>query len=133
MGKAVKDIILDTHTLLWWLFNDDHLSAGARKMIADPERSVWVSAASPWGIATKFRLGKLPEAGDLVQKLPGYMRQARFLELPISIEHSLRAGGLAGPHRDPFDRMLIAQSLITGNPVVTIDPVFREYGVKTIW
>lgn len=129
----MKNLLLDTHALLWWLFDDAHLSAGAREMIASPEHCVWVSAASAWEIATKTRLGKLPEAGDLARKLPAYLRQARFLELPISIEHSLRAGGLPGPHRDPFDRMLIAQSVITGYPVVTIDPVFRGYGVKTIW
>lgn len=129
----MKNLLLDTHALLWWLFDDAHLSAGARAMIAAPEHCLWVSAASAWEIATKTRLGKLPEAEDLARKLPAYLRQARFLELPISVEHSLRAGGLPGPHRDPFDRMLIAQSLITGYPVVTIDPVFRGYGVKTIW
>ena len=129
----MNDIILDTHALLWWLFNDAHLPAEARDIIAAPERSVWVSAASAWEIATKHRIGKLAEAGDLAQKLPSYLRQARFLELPITIEQSLRAGGLPGPHRDPFDRMIIAQSLLSGYPVVTIDPVFRNYGVKTIW
>lgn len=129
----MKNLLLDTHALLWWLFDDAHLSAGAREMIAAPEHCLWVSAASAWEIATKTRLGKLPEAEDLARKLPAYLRQARFLELPISIEHSLRAGGLPGPHRDPFDRMLIAQSFITGYPVVTIDPVFHSYGVKTIW
>ena len=129
----MTDLLLDTHALLWWLFDDTRLSAKARKAIAAPEHRIWVSAASAWEIATKARLGKLPEAGDIPQKLPHYLRPARFLELPISIEHSLRAGALPGPHRDPFDRMLIAQSFSAGYPVVTIDPVFREYDAKVLW
>ena len=129
----MTDLLLDTHALLWWLFDDTRLSAKARQAIAAPEHRIWVSAASAWEIATKARLGKLEEAGDVPQKLPHYLRQARFLELPISIEQSLRAGTLPGPHRDPFDRMLIAQSFSTGYPVVTIDPVFREYGAKVLW
>lgn len=130
---TVTDLLLDTHALLWWLFDDDHLSPAAREAIAAPEHRIWVSAASAWEIATKARLGKLSEAGDVPQRLPHYLRRARFLELPISIEQSLRAGTLPGPHRDPFDRMLMAQALITGYPLVTLDPIFNEYGIRTIW
>lgn len=130
---SLSELILDTHALLWWLFDDPHLSECARQAIADPERRIWVSAASAWEIATKARLGKLPEAGDVPHRLPHYLRKARFLELPITIEQSLRAGSLPGPHRDPFDRMLIAQSFITGYPVVTVDPVFRDYGTQVLW
>lgn len=132
MGK-MKDLLLDTHALLWWLFDDPRLSDVARENIAAPEHKVWVSAASAWEIATKTRIGKLPEAGDVTEKLPVYLRRARFLELPVTVAHALKAGGLPGPHRDPFDRMLIAQSFLNGFPVVTIDPVFREYGVGTLW
>lgn len=130
---AVTDLILDIHALLWWLFDDERLSATARNTIAAPEHRIWVSAASAWEIATKSRLGKLPDVGDVPQRLPHYLRHARFLELPVSIEQSLRAGTLPGPHRDPFDRMLMAQSFVTDYPVVTIDPLFRDYGVKTVW
>lgn len=132
MGK-MKDLLLDTHALLWWLFDDPRLSDVARENIAAPENKVWVSAASAWEIATKARLGKLPEAGDVAEKLPVYLRRARFLELPVTVAHALKAGGLPGPHRDPFDRMFIAQSFLSGFPVVTIDPVFRDYGVVTLW
>jgi PIN domain nuclease of toxin-antitoxin system len=132
MGK-MKDLLLDTHALLWWLFDDPRLSDVARENIAAPEHKVWVSAASAWEIATKTRLGKLPEAGDVAEKLPVYLRRARFLELPVTVAHALKAGGLPGPHRDPFDRMLIAQSFLSGFPVVTIDPVFSDYGVGTLW
>lgn len=130
---GVTDCMLDTHTLLWWLFDDPKLSSAARQVIANPEHRIWVSAASAWEIATKARLGKLPEAGDVPIRLDDYLRKARFSELSITIHHSLRAGALPGPHRDPFDRMLMAQSLATGYPIITIDPVFAEYGVSVLW
>ncbi|MBI5816236.1 MAG: type II toxin-antitoxin system VapC family toxin [Nitrospinae bacterium] len=129
----MNGLILDTHALLWWLFGDERLSKKAHGAIADPDHVIWVSAASAWEISTKARLGKLPEAGDVPQKLSYYLRQARFLELGVTVEHGVAAGALPGPHRDPFDRMLIAQSIITNCPVVTSDPMFREYGAKVIW
>ena len=125
--------LLDTHALLWWLFDDPKLSAKAAEVIAEPENEILVSAASAWEISTKYRLGKLPEAGDVAQRLPMYVRKARFTELLISIEHAQVAGGLPGPHRDPVDRMLIAQAKLLDIPVVTIDPVFRDYGVTVKW
>lgn len=129
----MNDLLLDTHALLWWMFDDERLSRSAREAIADPDRRIWVSAASAWEIATKARLGKLPLAGDLPERLPIYLRKSRFVDLPISLEHGLAAGNLPGPHRDPFDRMLIAQSFATGYPVVTTDPAFQQYGVKIVW
>jgi PIN domain nuclease of toxin-antitoxin system len=129
---AVK-LLLDTHAVLWWLFDDPQLSDSARKAIATAGNQILVSSASAWEIATKYRIGKLPEVGDIVEKLPQYLRKARFEILPISLEHALKAGLLPGPHRDPFDRMLMAQSDIEKIPVVTVDPVFTQYGVRVIW
>jgi len=126
-------VLLDTHALLWWLFDDPKLSAPARAAIAAPESRVLVSAASGWEIATKHRLGKLPEAGDVPQELAAYVRRARFVVLDVTLEHALAAGALPGPHRDPFDRMLMAQARLEGVPVVTRDPAFREYGVPVLW
>jgi len=125
--------LLDTHALLWWLFDDPHLSTPARDCIANAENEILVSAASAWEIATKHRIGKLPEAGDIVRLLPMYLRQARFAELSVSVDDSLLAGSLPGPHKDPFDRMLIAQARLRSLPVLSIDPVFREYGVTVVW
>ena len=125
--------LLDTHTLLWWVFDDPKLSTPARETIAEPEHDILVSAASAWEIATKYRIGKLPEAGDIVQRLPAYIRRARFTTLDISVEHALLAGNLPGPHRDPFDRMLMAQARLLNMPLVTTDPVFRDYGIQVIW
>ncbi len=129
----MNDLLLDTHALLWWWFDDKQLSTPARAAIAEPRNRIWVSAASGWEIATKHRLGKLPEAAEIVVRFSRYLRQARFIELPISIEHSLKAGALPGPHRDPFDRMLIAQHFVTRYPVVTRDAVFRDYGAAIVW
>ena len=125
--------LLDTHALLWWLWDDSQLSSLARKVIADPTHEILVSSASAWEISTKHRLGRLPEAGDVATRLPYYIRKAKFSVLPISLEHALAAGALPGPHKDPFDRMLIAKAQLEKLPVVTIDPVFREYGVIVIW
>ncbi len=126
-------VLLDTHTLLWWLFDDSRLPASCRRVIADPDQVVFVSAASAWEIATKHRLGKLPEAGDVPERLPHYLRAARFAPLDITVAHAIAAGALPGPHRDPFDRMLIAQAREEGMTVATSDPVFRDYGVPVVW
>ncbi|HJX74636.1 MAG TPA: type II toxin-antitoxin system VapC family toxin [Candidatus Deferrimicrobiaceae bacterium] len=126
-------VLLDTHVLLWWLFDDLGLSASARALIADPGNAVLVSSASAWEIATKRRLGKLPEAEEAVENLPRLLREARIEFMPITVEHALAAGALPGPHRDPFDRMLIAQSRIENLPVVTADPVFAQYSVPVLW
>ena len=125
--------LLDTHALLWWLFDDPKLSSTARDLIAGAENEILVSAASAWEISTKYRIGKLPEAGDIVRALPMYMRKARFTELGVSVDAGLLAGNLPGPHKDPFDRMLIAQARLNSLPILTIDPVFREYGVAVLW
>ena len=80
--------LLDTHTLLWWLFDDPKLSPRARTTIAAPENEILVSAASAWEIATKYRIGKLPEAGDIVSQFSLYLRKARFTALDVSVDHA---------------------------------------------
>ena len=125
--------LLDTHTLLWWLFDDPKLSHRVRTTIAAPENEILVSAASAWEIATKYRIGKLPEVGDIVSQFPLYLRKARFTALEVSVDHALLAGSLPGPHRDPFDRMLIAQAKLQSVPIVTIEAIFADYGVTVLW
>ena len=126
-------LLLDTHALLWWLFDDPRLSSPARSAIANPENKIVVSAASAWEIATKNRLGRLPEAGDVPVRLPHYLSRARFAVLNMSLEHAMAAGALPGPRKDPFDRMLVAQARIEGLAVATTDQVFRDYDVAVIW
>ncbi len=126
-------VLLDTHALLWWLFNDPKLSQHARDLIKEPGNTVLMSSASAWEIATKYRLGKLPEAGEVAQNLPELLRTARIDVLPISVEHALAAGHLPGPHRDPFDRMLIAQAQLERIPIITTDGEFSKYDVQIMW
>jgi PIN domain nuclease of toxin-antitoxin system len=126
-------LLLDTHTLLWWLAEDPFLPASARKLIANKNNDVLVSAASAWEIATKVRLGKLPIALDLAHDFTAHLERERFETLPVSTEHGIRAGLLPGPHKDPFDRMLIAQALAENLAIVSNDVVFDGYGVKRVW
>ena len=130
---ALRPLLLDTHALLWWLLDSPELSATARAAIAAPDQRVLVSAATGWEIATKYRIGKLPEARDIVEKLPTYLRKQRFEVAPITLEHSMSAGALPGPHRDPFDRMLIAQATALDAVVATVDSVFADYGIRVLW
>jgi PIN domain nuclease of toxin-antitoxin system len=125
--------LLDTHTLLWWLTEDSSLPDSARKLIAKKHNEFLVSAASAWEIATKVRLGKLPMAIDLAHDFFAYLERERFESLEVSVEHGIRAGLLPGPHKDPFDRMLIAQALAENLSVVSNDVVFDGYGVKRVW
>ncbi len=132
-AASARPLLLDTHALLWWLLDSPRLSPVAREAISAPGQRVLVGAASAWELGTKYRIGKLPEAQDIVDNLVSYLRKQRFEALPITIEHALAAGQLPGPHLDPFDRMLMAQAQIERADVVTIDPVFRDYGVAVVW
>lgn len=125
--------LIDTHVLLWWFFNDPKLSEPAFEIIKNPENIIFVSSASGWEIATKYRLGKLPHAHEAVERLPELIQRSRMKVLPILLEHALLAAKLPGPHKDPFDRMLIAQGQIEKMPIITSDIVFNEYDVSLIW
>jgi PIN domain nuclease of toxin-antitoxin system len=92
-----------------------------------------VSAASAWEVATKHRLGKLPDAGPLVNDFARVVARQRFIALEITIEHGQRAGALPGPHRDPFDRMLIAQAHAENLAIVSSNQAFDGYGVTRAW
>ena len=126
-------LLLDTHALIWWLAGDPSLSANANAAIGDPGNEVFVSAASAWEIATKFRIGKLPHAGALARDVGGALANQGFLELPISVQHGQAAGSLRGPHRDPSDRMLLAQATLVDLVLVSNEVVFDRYGVRRLW
>ena len=136
MGSVTDRVfgyLIDTHVLLWWLFDDPKLSRVAFELIRNPDNAIVVSSASGWEIATKHRLGKLPHATEAVEKLPELLQISRMDILPVSLEHALRAGSLPGPHRDPFDRMLIAQGQLEKLTIITSDPAFENYEVPLIW
>jgi PIN domain nuclease of toxin-antitoxin system len=126
-------VLLDTHALLWWLAGDTRLSSDARETIGNSGTVVLISAASAWEIATKVRIGKLPGAAEIAPELGHHLRDQEFIELPITVTHGQRAGLLPGPHKDPFDRMLIAQAQSENVPVVSNDDVFDAYAIPRIW
>lgn len=125
--------LLDTHALLWWLFDDRRLSARAKAALRDPEQRIFVSSASAWEIATKHRLGRLAAAAPLVRDFSSWIEKAAFVELPITSTHATRAGSWDTLHRDPIDRMLAAQSIIEDLRLVSRDPVFEEFGLDPLW
>jgi PIN domain nuclease of toxin-antitoxin system len=126
-------LLLDTHAFLWWLDGDPLLSAAARAAVGDEANLVYVSAASAWEIATKHRLGKLPGASAVAADITACVEGQGFAELPISLRHGDRAGALPGPHRDPFDRVLIAQALIEDLALVSNESAFDAYGARRLW
>lgn len=127
------NLLLDTHTLIWWLGGLGMLSEMAAGAIGDTATTVFVSSASAFEIATKERLGKLPVAAAFVEQLDEHVRAEGFKPLPITLAHALAAGRLPGLHKDPFDRLLIAQARLEGLAVVTSDPIFRRYRVAVVW
>ncbi len=126
-------LLLDTHALIWWLAGDESLSLPARAAIADDSNTVFVSAASVWEITTEHRLGKLPGMAAIAADLEGAIAGQGFTGLPISLRHGQLAGALPGPHRDPFDRMLIAQAILDRLVLVSNESPFDAYGVGRLW
>ena len=102
-------------------------------MIADQANEIFVSAASAWEIATKYRLGKLPSAEVVARDIAGAIADQEFSELSVTVGDAERAGGLPGSHRDPFDRMLIAQSLAHDLAFISNEPLFDRYAVRRLW
>ena len=127
------DYLLDTHTLIW-AANDVHrLGKRAAALIADPANLLGVSAASAWEIATKVRLGKLPEAILLEGDFERSVQQAGYQLLPISAAVALRAGRMQSAHKDPFDRMIGAQAIALDIAVISNDANLDSFGVRRIW
>lgn len=126
-------LLLDTHALLWWWTNDAKLSDVARRAIANEDNQVLVSAASAWEISTKNRLGKLPHAAQAMARFNELVMADGFEHLPISYLHSLKAGAYSSEHRDPFDRMLAAQTNLEKAVLVTLDPIFAGFECRVLW
>ncbi len=126
-------LLLDTHAFLWWVTDDQSLSGTARTAIADESNIIVVSAATAWEIATKRRLGKLDEAAGACDRFTELVAADGFALMPIEACHALKAGSYRVAHRDPFDRMLAAQSAIEGMKLVTRDPSFKQFGTDVYW
>ena len=126
-------LLLDTHALLWWLAGDSRLTPAACDAIATATNDVHVSAATAWEITTKHRLGKLPGAAAIAPDISGCLAAEGFDALPITLSEAEEGGRLPGPHRDPFDRLLVAQALARGLTLVSNETVFDAYGVRRLW
>jgi PIN domain nuclease of toxin-antitoxin system len=126
-------VLLDTHALLWFLLDDPQLSLAARLLIENPATEVDVSPASYWEIAIKIGKEKytLPEPYEVF--MVRELADNEFRILPVEIRHTALLTTLASHHRDPFDRLLIAQSLVEGIPIVSVDEAFDPYGVTRLW
>lgn len=126
-------LLLDTHAFLWFVTNDSQLSAAARAQIADPANTVFVSPASFWEVAIKVSIGKY----SLSKPFQAFVTQGifgnGFAILPIQPDHAAELCNLPYHHRDPFDRMLIAQALVEKFAIISIDSLFDSYGVQRIW
>ncbi len=126
-------LLLDTHAFLWWAEDSPRLPRAARRAIQDKDNDISVSAASAWEITTKHRLGKLPGADPIASDIAGAIADQGFEELPITVAEAARAGALSGPHRDPFDRLLIAQALSRDLVLISNESTFDRYGIRRLW
>jgi PIN domain nuclease of toxin-antitoxin system len=131
-GKVI-DLLLDTHALIWWLLASPRLAPAARDAITDPGNIIWVSAVSGFEVTRKFHLGKLPEADGFAGDVGGYVAAEGFLTLDVAIGHAEVAGRFDNAHRDPFDRLLIAQALTENMTLVSNERLFDGFGVKRLW
>ena len=126
-------LLLDTHAIVWWFSGNQRLPSKARQAISDRTNDTFVSTASAFEIATKFRLGKMPSVAALANDFRNRIAGDGFDELPVTHEHAIRAGSLPGPHRDPFDRLLIAQAITDDLILVSNESLFDSYGVRRLW
>jgi len=125
--------LLDTHTFIWWVTDDSRLSSTARHIIADSENTLFLSAASAWEIVIKVRLGKLDLPEPPETYIPSRLAVNRFESLPIKMVHALQVINLPDLHRDPFDRIIIAQSQFEKLPIITVDSLITRYPIDVIW
>lgn len=127
-------LLLDTHAFIWLISDPARIPAAALEATRNPRNELFVSAISPFEIATKHRIGKFPDAQRVLLAYDDYLRQLRAEQLPITSHHGIVAGQLSWDHRDPFDRILAAQSITENMPLVTADKIFMTAGgVRTVW
>jgi PIN domain nuclease of toxin-antitoxin system len=130
---GVSGFLLDTHAVAWWWTQGSRLTDTARALIESEVRTIYVSAVTPWEMATKFRIGKWPEVGELLPGFEGFLARSRLTGLQISMDHARLAGSPSTAHRDPFDRMLAAQAIAESLTMVSGDPAFAAFGVTCVW
>lgn len=125
--------LLDTHAFLWWILADPRISPRAAAIIQDHANEIWFSAASAWEIAIKAQLGRITFEDDLVECIPRQVVANGFKHLPIQAKHALQVARLPPLHRDPFDRMLVAQALVEQMVLLSADQAIAKYDVTVVW
>lgn len=125
-------LLLDTHVWLWMIGPSHRLSAEVRKALADRENDVFLSAAAVWEIGIKYAAGKLALVTPPSTLVPTHLKRSGVRPLPVGVQHALRAAELPMHHRDPFDRLMVAQALEEGLTLVTADPRLTAYGPETM-
>jgi PIN domain nuclease of toxin-antitoxin system len=126
-------LLLDTHVLIWWFADDPKFPLRVRNRLETSADEIFVSSVSAFEIATKHRIGKLPHVEALLDGYAGHLAGQGFVELPVSSGHALKAGALPFDHRDPFDRLLIAQALTERLSLVSNEAIFDQTGVSRVW
>jgi len=130
---GIDKVLIDTHVLLWWWSEPDQLSSKVVSLLQAIDIDVYVSAVSAWEISTKTRIGKLPIGNVIIPQWHARLDEDDFFQLDINSSHSLLAGSLESPHRDPFDRMLGAQSILEELPLISRDEAMDSFGLERIW
>lgn len=128
-----RGFLLDTHAVLWWLFEAELMSFQSFEIMADPKIDLYVSAVTPMEISTKFRTGRLPGAAPIIGKFAEIARAEGWKPMPIELVHSDLAGSFESPHRDPWDRLLAAQAKIEKLALVTSDKQMQTFDITTYW
>ena len=126
-------ILLDSHAFLWYLMADPQLSAAARTLIADVRNQLFLSTASLWEMAIKLSIGKLSLPAPFVPLIPQQLQQMNVAVLPVKLEHVAAVIALPFHHKDPFDRMLVAQCQVEQLPLLSADAIFDRYPLQRLW
>jgi PIN domain nuclease of toxin-antitoxin system len=131
--RAAARVLLDTHAFLWWVGDDPRLSDTARRTLIASDSELFLSTASAWEIAIKVGLGRLTFKVELERFIADHLQANRITPLPITLEHALYVRHLPDHHRDPFDRLLVAQSILEDLPIVTGDRTLARYDIEVVW
>ncbi len=126
-------VLLDTHIVIWALIHPGRLSPRVTRLLTDRKTDIVVSSASIWELGIKYHSGKMPEMARIFPRIEHHLARLGTTPLPIKHEHALMASSLPDIHKDPFDRMLVAQALVEGLPLITNDAILERYSVLTIW
>lgn len=129
----MKNILLDTHSFIWWIEDSPRLSVDARKLLENLENDCFLSLASSWELAIKSSIGKIKFSLPIRDFIPQHLAANDFKQLNISFRHVARVESLEFHHRDPFDRLIAAQALEEKMVLLSVDAIFDHYGVERIW